>query len=345
MNDQFELPRITPIKSLLLRSGIALLFLVAWFAMNAHAQGQSEQPVATVSLRATHVLGLEGVKRNVGGELSIDNDYLSFRRKQGPPAQVDIASVQKISLGEQDKQVGGVPMTLGKAAIPFGGGRVVSLFSHKKYHTLAIEYLDSRGGLHAAIFRLAKGQGEAAKSALIAHGAQIPLTQEPANAQPVSGRSVQSSKWSVEVDRIDPGGTTLDPCFSDAIYENLVAELNKSKQFDHVFRAGDRDATDVSNLLVLKTVAEKYSPGSETRRAVTTVAGATKLTVHIQLVSPTGRSVVNNVVKGNVRWIGDNQRATAKIAKNTAKLLNKSLAEPTALKPQETVAKAAPATR
>ena len=87
--------------------------------------------------------------------------------------QVSISSIQNISLGGQDKQVGGVPMMLGKAAVPFGGGHVVSLFSHKKYDSLAIEYLDSRGGFHGAIFRLAKGQGETFKNALIAHGAHI----------------------------------------------------------------------------------------------------------------------------------------------------------------------------
>ena len=35
-------------------------------------------------------------------------------------------------------------MKLGKAAAPFGGGRVVSLFAHKKYDTLTLEYVDNR---------------------------------------------------------------------------------------------------------------------------------------------------------------------------------------------------------
>jgi len=36
----------------------------------------------------------------------------------------------------------------------------------------------------------------------------------------------------VRVDRIDAGDTTLDPSFSDAIYENILEELAKSKQFN-----------------------------------------------------------------------------------------------------------------
>jgi hypothetical protein len=74
-----------------------------------------------------------------------------------------------------------VPMMLGKAAVPFGGGRVVSLFSHKKYDTVTLEYLDSNGGFHDAIFRLNKGQGETLKEDLLANGAHIaPLVNQAA---------------------------------------------------------------------------------------------------------------------------------------------------------------------
>ena len=39
--------------------------------------------------------------------------------------------------------MGGLPLTLGEAAAPYGGGRVVSLFAHKKYDTLTLEYVDA----------------------------------------------------------------------------------------------------------------------------------------------------------------------------------------------------------
>jgi hypothetical protein len=122
------------------------------------------------------------VRRNGSGELSIHEENLRFERGGSPAALVSITSIQNISLSfsEQDKQVGGVPMTLGKAAVPFGGGRMVSLISHKKYDSLAIEYLDTRGGFHGAIFRLAKRRGEAFKNGLIAHGAHIARSEDPA---------------------------------------------------------------------------------------------------------------------------------------------------------------------
>jgi hypothetical protein len=149
----------------------------------------------------------------------------------------------------------------------------------------------------------------------------------------------------VQVDRVDPGGTSLDPCFSDAIYENLLRQLSKSKRLKDVLRSGDRNADDVSGLLVLKTIAEKHSPGSETRRAVTTVTGATKLKVHIQLVTRNGRVVLDRAVEGNVWFIGDNLRATNKVANNKAKILKRlTLPAVGGLVPQQTAIKEATGT-
>jgi hypothetical protein len=308
---------------------------LVWLLASAKGQSQPKNAVASASIHVTHVLGFEDVRRNAGGELSIHDDELSFQGHKIPTALVSISSIQNISLDEQDKQVGGVSMMMGKAALPYGGGRVVSLFSHKKYDSLTIEYLNSNGGFHGAIFRLAKGKGEAFKNALIAHGAQIFRSEDPAPAQNAPQESLERQKWSVQVDRVDPGGTTLDPCFSDAIYENLMQQLSRSKRFKDVLRSGDRNANDVSGVLVLKTIVEKYSPGSETRRAVTTVTGATKLKVHIQLVTRSGSVVLDGAVEGNVRFIGDNLRATNKVANNTAKILKRSTL-PAGLDPQQT---------
>ena len=146
---------------------------------------------------------------------------------------------------------------------------------------------------------------EAAKSAFAEKGA---------GAQP----------WSVQVDRVDPGDVGLEPSFGAAIYENLLEELAKTEQFKLLFRSGDRNANDVPSLLILKTTVQKYTPGSETRRAVTTVNGATKLNVRVQLVTREGHVVLEKVVDGNVRFIGGNLRATHNLAHNVALTLKQS---------------------
>jgi hypothetical protein len=138
------------------------------------------------------------------------------------------------------------------------------------------------------------------------------------------GRNGGDQQWSVEIDKVDPGDINLDPSFGAAIYENLLEELAKAKQFKQVFRSGDRNANDAPSLLVLKTTVQKYTPGSETRRAVTTVTGATKLNVRIQLFTRDGHLLLEHVVEGNVRFIGNNLRATHNLAHNVAATLNRS---------------------
>jgi hypothetical protein len=128
----------------------------------------------------------------------------------------------------------------------------------------------------------------------------------------------------VQVDRVNSRDVGLDPSFGAAIYENLLEELNKTDQFKQVFRSGDCNANDVPGLLILKTTVQKYTPGSETRRAVTTVSGATKLNVRVQLVTREGQVVQEHVVDGNVRFLGGNLRATHNLAHNVAATLKKS---------------------
>jgi hypothetical protein len=130
-------------------------------------------------------------------------------------------------------------------------------------------------------------------------------------------------KWSVQVEKVDPADIALGPSFQMAIYENLLTELAKKKQgkeklFKQVLRSGDRSAASVPDLLIMKTTVRKFSEGSETKRAVTTVTGATKLNVKSQLCTRDGKVVVELMVEGDVHFFGSNLRATHNLAKNVA---------------------------
>jgi hypothetical protein len=152
----------------------------------------------------------------------------------------------------------------------------------------------------------------------------VVLHVQSATVKSSGGSGTAATRWSVQVDQVDPGNLDLAYSFQIAIYENLVDELNKTKQFQQVFRDGDVRASEFPNLLVLKTTVEKYTPGSETRRAVTTVSGATKLTVRSQLLTREGKVVFEHTVNGDVRFFGSNLRATHNLAHNIAKTIKQS---------------------
>jgi hypothetical protein len=155
-------------------------------------------------------------------------------------------------------------------------------------------------------------------------GAQtVPVKSSP------SSKGLSAESWSVQVDKVDASDVNLEPAFQVAIYESLLDELSKTKRFKQVLREGNRNAGDVTDLLILKTTIQKYTPGSETRRAVTTVSGATKLTVRSQLCQPDGHVVLERTINGNVRFMGSNLRATHNLARNVAKTIKQSsLPEP-----------------
>ncbi len=134
---------------------------------------QASNPSSRSVVRARAIVGLEGNSNNAAGELSIQDDTLVFQPSGGAIARIPIVSLQDVFLSQEDKQVGGTPMAVGRTATPFGGGRVIGLFAHKKYDFVTFEYLDSNGGFHGVMFQLNKGQGQALGDELETKGVHV----------------------------------------------------------------------------------------------------------------------------------------------------------------------------
>src|ERR1700730_386585 len=95
------------------------------FAASLIAQDFDQVRIASTSpvLRARAVLGLEGVANNSMGEISIQDDVFVFSRHEGPTVRMPLSAMQGAFLSQEDKEVGGTPIALGRAAAPFSGGR------------------------------------------------------------------------------------------------------------------------------------------------------------------------------------------------------------------------------
>jgi|SRR3974390_839210 len=171
-------------------ASIAVILLLGSTVASFGKEGTGTANSTAFSARATHLLGFEGARKNSTGTLSIQDGVLRFQKGSDPAMQVKIASVQDVFLGDKSKQVGGLPMTVGKAAVPFGGGRAVSLFAHKKYDILSMEYVGSDGGVHGAIFELSTGQGKCLRDQLAAMGAHVSRNdQRKQNSMEVTNES------------------------------------------------------------------------------------------------------------------------------------------------------------
>jgi len=116
----------------------------------------------------------------------------------------------------------------------------------------------------------------------------------------------------------------LPPKFRVAIYENLITQTQKTGKFQRVYRSGDKDAASAPELLTLNTTARSFKEGSQKKREVTTVAGATSLTLNVHITDHSGKLLINRGVRGKVRFMGENLGATYDFSKKVAKIVRDS---------------------
>ena len=161
-----------------------LVFAVAGVFVATAALASSRQlatPQAAQSTSIPHVkcvIGLENIKPNTKGTLSLLPTGLEFATGKNK-VDISTASIQDILTGQESRQdVSGPAGTLAKAAIPYGGGRIVSLFSHQ-VEVLTVEYVDSNGGFHGTVFVLSSGKATVLKDQLVAQGAKVTPHVEP----------------------------------------------------------------------------------------------------------------------------------------------------------------------
>jgi len=166
-----------------------LVFAVEGVFVATVALASSRQlatPQASQSTSIPHVkcvIGLENIKPNTKGTLSLLPTGLEFATSKNK-VDVSTPSIQDIFTGQESRQdVSGPAGTLAKAAIPYGGGRIVSLFSHQ-VEVLTVEYVDSNGGFHGTVFVLPSGKAALLKDRLVAQGARVTPHVEPQEQKP-----------------------------------------------------------------------------------------------------------------------------------------------------------------
>lgn len=146
------------------------------------------------------------------------------------------------------------------------------------------------------------------------------LLPAPAAAQRKEARFQSSA---VQIQAIE-AEVKLPPEFEVALYENLIEEIRKTNKFKQIYRDGDKGAAGVADLVTLRARVHGFEMGSARARQVTTVAGATKIDVHVVITTRDGRAVLDRNVRGNVRFFGENLRATYNFARSVAKLVQQT---------------------
>jgi len=154
----------------------------------------------------------------------------------------------------------------------------------------------------------------------------LALVAPPLSAENNPPAKIQAA--AIQVEMVQSDEIKLPAEFQIALYENLVRQLEKQGGFEHVYRDGDHRAASASDLVVLHSTVRGFKAGSERTRKVTTVAGATSITIHCQFASPDGKTLLERDVNGKVRFFGGNLRATYDFAKKAARVAHENFIPP-----------------
>jgi hypothetical protein len=135
------------------------------------AWAQSPSTAASPSVR--HVIGLDTIKRNSAGALTVEDGALRFKTSKAEE-KVPVASIDDIFVGTEVTQSGGkkgrVVKTAAMAA-PYESGKVLTILMRTKVDILTVSFHDPDGALHGAIFALPIGQATSVRSQLVQAGA------------------------------------------------------------------------------------------------------------------------------------------------------------------------------
>jgi hypothetical protein len=144
--------------------------------------GSAQQSPGLV--KARQLTGLAGVKKNAKGTLNVENAKLHFAYGK-EAADLGATSMEDVVTGADSQRSIGGTVGLISQAVPYGGGRFLSLF-RTKIDTLTIRYRDADGALHGAIFTMPVGAAEGIKKGLVAQGAHtsVPVDQNTPPASP-----------------------------------------------------------------------------------------------------------------------------------------------------------------
>lgn len=263
-----------------------------------------------------HAYGLPGTKRNDKGTLTVTSEGFAFAAKAGNFA-IQRLSVIAVSAGNERVELWGTKGRLLRMAIPNGGGLAAAGVMQHKLDMLTVEFTDSRGGYHAAVFFLSANDAERAVESF----SQMPIVQHEVRSSGCQGSSV--SPRTVLVSTPEWNQTDAPAAYRGLVYEHLIDRLRRLDGIGHAYREGENDSSRVCPQYTIQISIVGFKQGSQVKRAVTGpvgfFVGTTQMTIEERITDASGRLHVQEQVKATVRGESESKNVADRVAKSLAK--------------------------
>jgi hypothetical protein len=300
---------------------LALLALSALAAPTAFAAAASTD--GTISVH--YLIGLDNVKSQSGGKLSIQSDALLFASHKSQ-TKVAISAIDDVILGSETTQSGGNAGKVFKVAAfaaPYESGRFLSVLMWTKVDILTVLYRDEKSGVHSAVFELPQGQAAGFRTQLIAAGAHspapIPVVAVAQITPPTNLAGLSSAH--IQIEPPEAGALSVPAEYLFTGYERLIERVRRDGEFQKVFRSGDRDAKAMPDLVILRTKVSRFKEGNQLLRELLDLFGWTSLDVTATIEGRDGNVLLSQSLSSRVHFFGENLGVTNDLAKHVAKLL------------------------
>jgi hypothetical protein len=312
------------IMSLSLHTAFALSLIACGSALAAPVQAAPldpsdgaavARPSGWSSTRAIHVLGMTDVKASENGILTITPAHLAFTAKSAS-STIDLPSIVSLSAGNESVELWGMKGRLMRMAVPYGGGAAFATFMHHQRDMLTVEFVDSQGGYHGAVFYLPGNEAEQALRS---------ITPSPGTAHhrpglpcPIASRVPHS----ITVKQLTPDQSDLPAAYRVLIYEHIIDRLHRAP-LSVVHRDEASDGRGDCSQYTMRLSTTAFKPGSQVKRASMGPAGffvgVTQITLDLEITDARGTTVIRDQIKASQRGESESMNVIDKIAQEVVK--------------------------
>jgi len=310
------------------RTAVCAMLVANLVSLRAQMASPSPNDAASASSSLTqhnviHVAGLEEVKANVSGDLTLSLQTLTFSNKN-VVTSIPRERIVNAFIGDQRTEPWGTTGKIARKIIPYGGGAALGAITNKKVDLLTVEYLDIHDGYHGVVFVLPSQKATAVRDDILAN--LTPPAMQPASScsDPVPG--------SVLIAPIQVRGIELPAEYRILLYEQTIRELKTTRPEERFLRAGNLSAGPGCAALTLDITVTDFRKGNRAVRASTgplgLFLGTTSLTFDVSLKDVQDKTVFDAQIKKSDRTDSESLGLADTIAKNVAKRFDQATVSP-----------------
>ena len=307
---------------------LALCILTSSFPFTTSAQiasattpdAPSASPGGWSSAHATHVLGLPDTKAGEIGTLAITPQRIVFTAKSlsasTATTDIDLPSIRAVSAGNERVELWGMKGRLLRMAIPDGGGVALAMVMHHRRDMLTVEFVDSHGAYHGAVFYLPGSEAEQALASITPHSGD---RRDPPSAPCIANEAQPDS---ILVKLPTAGQVEFPPAYRVLVYEHIVDRLAKSTGAVVIRDRADGSPANCAQY-TMRLSTEAYKPGSQVKRASMGPAGffvgVTALTIDLEVKDAKGAVVFRDQIQAKQRGESESMNVIDKLAQQLVK--------------------------